>query len=87
MKLRSSRFGALMASLLSVTITAAALAQSVAPLMPARDVLTLDATVATEVVPDLAVITLAAEANGIDAAPITREVQQAINAALTQGHL
>jgi len=51
----------------------------------ARDALTLDATVATEVIPDVAVITLAAEAQGPDAAPITREVQQAINAALAQG--
>lgn len=50
---------------------------------PARDVLTLDATVATEVTPDLAVITLAAEAAGADAAALTREVQQAINAGLT----
>ena len=84
MKLRYGLFGALMASLLSATIAAAALAQPVAPLLPARDVLTLDTTVATEVIPDLAVITLAAEAQGIDAAPITREVQQAINAALAQ---
>lgn len=49
-----------------------------------RDALTLDATASTEVIPDLAVITLAAEAQGIDAAPITREVQQIINAALAQ---
>lgn len=49
-----------------------------------RDALTLDATVATEVIPDVAVITLAAEAQGPDAAPITREVQQAINAALAE---
>lgn len=84
MKLRNGLFGALMASFLSATITAAALAQSVVPTLLARDVLTLDATVATDVIPDLAVITLAAEANGIDAAPITREVQQAINAALAQ---
>lgn len=60
----------------------AATAQNVMP--PDRDVLTLDATVATEVIPDLAVVTLAAEAQGADAAAITREVQQAINAALAQ---
>lgn len=48
----------------------------------ARDVLTLDATVASEVTPDLAVITLAAEAAGPDAAALTREVQQTINAGL-----
>jgi predicted secreted protein len=59
-------------------------AQSVAPAPIARDVLTLDATVAAEVIPDLAVITLAAEAQGVDAAPITREVQLAINTALAQ---
>jgi predicted secreted protein len=50
----------------------------------AHDALTLDATVASEVIPDLAVVTLAAEAQGVDAAPITREVQQIINAALAQ---
>ena len=49
-----------------------------------RDLLTIDATVAVEVIPDLAVITLAAEAQGPDAAPITREVQQIINAALAR---
>lgn len=62
--------------------TTAVQAQNVTP--PDRDVLTLDATVATEVIPDLAVVTLAAEAQGADAAAITREVQQAINAALAQ---
>ena len=55
---------------------------TVGPPVPARDVLTLDATVASEVTPDLAVITLAAEAAGADAAALTREVQQAINAGL-----
>ncbi len=59
-------------------------AQSVAPAVVTRDALTLDATVATEVIPDLAVITLAAEAQGPEAAPITREVQSAINTALAQ---
>ena len=59
-------------------------AQSVATTTANRDALTLDATVASEVIPDLAVVTLAAEAQGTDAAPITREVQQAINAALAQ---
>ena len=64
--------------------TSLARAQSVAPTAPTRDALTLDATVAADVIPDLAVITLAAEAQGAEAAPITREVQQAINAALAQ---
>ncbi len=59
-------------------------AKPVAPDATTRDALTLDATVATEVIPDLAVITLAAEAQGLDAAPITRDVQQIINAALAQ---
>ena len=60
-------------------------AQNVIPAnAPVRDGLTLDATASTEVIPDLAVITLAAEAQGVDAAPITREVQQVINAALAQ---
>ncbi len=60
-------------------------AQNVIPAnAPVRDALTLDATASTEVIPDLAVITLAAEAQGVDAAPITREVQQVINAALAQ---
>lgn len=69
---------------LSALMNFAASAQSVAPVLPSRDALTLDATVAADVIPDLAVITLAAEAQGSDAAPITREVQQAISAALAQ---
>ena len=60
-------------------------AQNVMPASaPVRDALTLDATASTEVIPDLAIITLAAEAQGTDAAPITREVQQIINTALAQ---
>ena len=60
-------------------------AQNVVPAStPVRDALTLDATASAEIIPDLAVITLAAEAQGVDAAPITREVQQIINAALAQ---
>jgi predicted secreted protein len=49
-----------------------------------RDVLSLSATVFAEVIPDLAFVTLTAEAQGVDSAPITREVQAAINTALTQ---
>ena len=68
-----------------VLSSAIASAQNVMPTSgSARDALTLDATAFTEVIPDLAVITLAAEAQGIDAAPITREVQQIINAALAE---
>ncbi len=65
--------------------TQSASAQNVLPAhAPVRDALTLDATASTEVIPDLAVITLAAESQGVDAAPITREVQQIINSALAQ---
>lgn len=74
----------LLASALLATSLACA-SHAASPLVaPERDLLTIDATVAVEVIPDLAVITLAAEAQGPDAAPITREVQQIINAALAQ---
>lgn len=69
------------ALLLSLPASAQSMTQ---PAQAVRDSLTLDTTVFTEVIPDLAVITLAAEAQGVDAAPITREVQQIINAALAQ---
>ena len=84
MKLRNTLLTALIPLALSALMTSVSVAQSVTPLAFSRDALTLDATVATDVIPDLAVITLAAEAQGPDAAPITREVQQAINAALAQ---
>lgn len=77
----------LVTALIALAFASAANAQSVAPIAaiaPSRDALTLDASVATDVIPDLAVITLAAEAQGPDAAAITREVQLAINAALAQ---
>ncbi len=78
-------FALLAVPLSFLLFTACASAQSVSPAShPLRDALTLDATAAAEVIPDLAVITLAAEAQGVDAAPITREVQQIINAALAQ---
>jgi len=67
-----------------LTVVPPVFAQSPAAPTSAHDALTLDATVATEVIPDLAVITLAAEAQGTDAAPITREVQQIVNSALAQ---
>jgi predicted secreted protein len=51
---------------------------------PNKDALSLDATVSTEVVPDTAFVTLAAESSGLDPAAITREVQLAINAGLAQ---
>lgn len=77
---------ALLTALLATTLlfSLPAAAQNAMAGNATRDALTLDATVATEVIPDLAVVTLAAEAQGVDAAPITREVQQIINAALVQ---
>ncbi len=77
---------ALLTALLATTLlfSLPAAAQNATAGNATRDALTLDATVATEVIPDLAVVTLAAEAQGVDAAPITREVQQIINAALGQ---
>ena len=75
----------LLSALSALTLfTPVAAAQSVAPVVVTRDALALDATVAVEVIPDLAVITLAAEAQGLEAGPITREVQLAINNALAQ---
>ncbi len=61
-------------------------AQNVMPTQPMvnKDVLSLDASAAAEVVPDTAYVTLAAEASGPDAGAITREVQQIINAGLAQ---
>lgn len=69
-------------ALLSTT----AFAQNIMPAQPAapKDVLSLDATVSTEVIPDLAFVTLAAEASGAEAGALTREVQQIINGALAQ---
>jgi predicted secreted protein len=49
-----------------------------------RDVLTLDATVQTDVVPDLAVITLAVERQGSDTAAMNQEVNQVLAAALKE---
>ena len=80
---RQTLMNVLLAAALLLSLPASA--QSVTqPAQTVHDSLTLDATVFTEVIPDLAVITLAAEAQGVDAAPITREVQQIINAALAQ---
>jgi predicted secreted protein len=61
-------------------------AQTTMPAFPPqnKDVLSLDASAATEVVPDTAFVTLASEISGVDAAAITREVQQIINAGLAQ---
>ncbi len=75
---------ALAATLLSTPLFAQQLGMSNNANTQLRDVLSLDATVFAEVVPDLAFVTLTAEAQGVDSALITREVQAAINAALTQ---
>jgi len=78
---RLSAAAALAVALLPAT---AAVASSVQPMTPLHDVLTLSTTVATEVTPDIAVVTFAAEASGADVAALTREVQQVINAALVR---
>jgi predicted secreted protein len=49
----------------------------------ARDILSLDATVSAAVQPDLAVITLAVEKQGTDAAPLTSEVNGILARALS----
>jgi predicted secreted protein len=71
---------------LAALIPFTSFAQNTMPTQPLqnKDVLSLDATVSAEVIPDLAFVTLAAEASGVEAAPITREVQQIINTALAQ---
>jgi predicted secreted protein len=71
-------------ALFSATLFAQSVTMPANPNALPRDVLSLDATASREVIPDLAFVTLAAEATGVDAGPITREVQQVINAALAQ---
>lgn len=72
--------------LAALLLSTSLFAQTTMPAQPAqpKDVLSLDATVSTEVIPDTAFVTLAAEANGTDSGAITREVQQIVNAALAQ---
>jgi predicted secreted protein len=74
---------ALFAALL---LSSSLFAQTTMPAQPAqpKDVLSLDATVSTEIIPDTAFVTLAAEASGADSGAITREVQQIVNTALAQ---
>jgi len=48
------------------------------------DVLTLDATVSSQISPDLAVVTLAVDREGPDAAVLTREINQILTRALAQ---
>ncbi len=61
-------------------------AQTTMPAFPPqnKDLLSLDASASTEVIPDTAFVTLASEISGTDAATVTREVQQIINAGLAQ---
>lgn len=56
----------------------AAADERVAPLV---DVLNLDATVSTEVAPDLAVVTLAIVREGVEVAPLTKDVNETLGRA------
>lgn len=58
-------------------------AQERAPAAPA-DVLSLDVNVSSEVSPDLAVVTLAVDREGPDAAALTRDINQILARALAQ---
>lgn len=66
------------AAALSLTLgsTAPAIADERVP--PPADVLNIDATVTTDVAPDLAVVTLAIVREGADVAPLTKEVNEAL---------
>jgi predicted secreted protein len=85
MKLYPSKLLSSAAILAFAAVSSISLAQNVMPTLAVnKDVLSLDASAAVEVVPDTAYVTLAAEATGTDAGAITRDVQQIINAGLTQ---
>lgn len=66
----------------SLMLCAAASAQTAAP--PPVGVVDLQASAQVEVVPDLAVITLAAERSGMDSASLTAQVSKSLDAALQQ---
>jgi predicted secreted protein len=85
MKNVRSTFLSSAATLAFAAVSSISFAQNAMP-APAlnKDVLSLDASAAVEVIPDTAYVTLAAEASGADAGAITRDVQQIINAGLTQ---
>lgn len=72
-------FVAALSLLLSLTLSAVAVAQGTPPLV---DVLDLDATVTSDVAPDLAVVTMAIVREGPDAAPLTKDVNEALAKAL-----
>ena len=52
--------------------------------VPVADVLNIDATVSSEIVPDLAVITLAIVREGPDVAPLTRDINEALAKAFAE---
>lgn len=70
---------ALLALLPALSMTARA---QVAP--PLADVLDVDATVSSEVVPDLSVVTLAVVREGVDVAPLTKDVNQVLAKAFAE---
>lgn len=77
---RLSPFAAVIVLVLSLGLTLSPTARAVAQesTTPLADVLNIDATVSTEVVPDLAVVTLAIVREGPDVAPLTKEVNEAL---------
>ncbi len=66
------------AVLLAVVVAVSSAARADDATRPIADVLNLDATVTTDVVPDLAVVTLAIVREGPDVAPLTNDVNQAL---------
>ena len=74
----------LIAVLLAFGLVASSSARSQELGVPMNDVLNLDATVSTEVAPDLAVITLAIVREGVDVAPLTKEVNEALARAFAE---
>lgn len=79
--MNGSRKLLLAATLVVATISAATISVSARAddsTRPLADVLNIDATVSSEVVPDLAVVTLAIVREGPDVAPLTSEVNQAL---------
>jgi predicted secreted protein len=74
---------ALSLAALAAVPAARAQTQAMMPMMM-KDVLNLDATVQTQVTPDLAVVMLAAERSGADSAGPSAEVTRAINEALKE---
>jgi len=65
-----------------LTTPAASRSQEVG--VPLNDVLNLDATVSDDIAPDLAVITLAIVREGVDVAPLTKDVNEALARAFAE---